>query len=77
MKKEKKMPPASKEKKPLPVLKGKKTGPGSDPVNKFKKDKSTTAAEIDNIITGAVGNVQSRSGKGFANEGTAPFYEES
>lgn len=59
-----------------PASKGKKTGPGSDPVNKFKKGKSTTAAEIDNIITGAVGNVQSRSGKGFANEGTAPFYEE-
>ncbi len=68
MKNEKKMPT---------VAKGKKTGPGSNPVNKFKKGKTTTAAQIDNIITGAVEKVKPGSGKGFANEGTAPFYEES
>ncbi|MEO8772197.1 MAG: hypothetical protein ABI402_19010 [Ferruginibacter sp.] len=60
----------------LTVAKGKKTGPGSDPVNKFKKGKTTTAAAIDNIITGAVENVKPRSGNGFANEGTVPGYDE-
>ncbi len=67
MKKEKKMPPVSK---------GKKTGPGSDPVNKFKKGKSTTAAQIDNKITGAVENVKSRSVKRRSSDGTIPFYGE-
>ncbi|MCY7291747.1 MAG: hypothetical protein LH615_06135 [Ferruginibacter sp.] len=65
-----------KEKEMLPVAKSKKTGPGSDPVNKFKKGKPTTAAAIDNIITGAVKKVKPSSGKGFANEGTVPFYGE-
>ena len=65
-----------KEKEMLPVTKGKKTGPGSDPVNKFKKGKPATAAAIDNIITGAVEKVKSRPGSGFANEGTVPIYDE-
>ncbi|MEP7239103.1 MAG: hypothetical protein ABI685_14585 [Ferruginibacter sp.] len=67
MKKEEKITPSSKEK---------KTGPGSNPVNKFKKGQDTTAAEIDNIITGAVENVKSRPGSGFADEGTVPIYDE-
>ncbi len=65
-----------KEKEMLPVAKGKKTGPGSDPVNKFKKGKRTTAAAIDNIITGAVEKVKSRPGNGFTDEGTVPIYDE-
>lgn len=64
------------EKKVLPVSKEKKTGPGSNPVNKFKKGKASTAAELDNIITGAVENVKPRTGKGFSNEGTVVFYDE-
>ncbi len=67
MKKEQKMPPASKEK---------KTGPGSDHVNKFKKGKTTTAAAIDNIVKGAVENVKPRSGRGLTDEGTVVFYDE-
>jgi len=68
MKKEQKIIPASKVEK--------KTGPGSDPVNKFKKEKTTTAAAIDNIITGAVENVKSRPGRGLADEVTVVFYDE-
>ncbi|MEP7109769.1 MAG: hypothetical protein ABI760_17365 [Ferruginibacter sp.] len=64
-----------KEQKIIPSSKGKKTGPGSNPENKFKKGKTTTAVALDNIITGAVENVKPRSGKGFANEGTVPVYE--
>ncbi len=60
----------------LPVEKGKKTGPGSDPVNKFKKGQHTTAAALDNIITGAVENVRARSSEGFDNKGTVPDYDE-
>ena len=66
MKKEKVMPPASK--------KAKKTGPGSNPVNKLKKGERATAAEIDSIITGAVENVKPQSGKGFTDEGTVSLY---
>ncbi len=65
-----------KEKEVLPVTKGKKTGPGSDPINKFKKGQHTTAAAIDNIITGTVENVKARSGSGFSDEGTVPIYDE-
>jgi hypothetical protein len=65
-----------KEKEVLPVAKGKKTGPGSDPVNKFKKGQHTTAAAIDNIITGAVESVKSRPGSGLTDEGTAVVYDE-
>ena len=65
-----------KEKKMLPVAKDKKTGTGSNPVNKFKKGQHTTVAGIDNIITGAVENVKPRAGSGFADEGTVPIYDE-
>ena len=65
-----------KEEKIIPVSKEKKTGPGSDPVNRFKKGKPTSAAVLDNIITGAVENVKARSSEGFANKGTVPDYDE-
>jgi hypothetical protein len=65
-----------KEQKIIPAPKGKKTGPGSNPENKFKKGKGTTAAELDNIITSAVGNVKPHSSEGFAKKGTVPGYEE-
>ena len=65
-----------KEKEVLPVTKGKKTGPGSDPVNKFKKGQHTTAASIDNIISSAVENVKSRPGSGASDEGTMTSYDE-
>ncbi len=66
-----------KEQKTNPVKKAeKKTGPGSNPVNKFKKGKTTTAAAINNIITGAVENVKAQSGKGFTNRGTVTSYED-
>lgn len=65
------------EQKIIPVSKvEKKTGPGSNPVNKFKKGETTTATELDNIITGAVENVKPRSSTGFAKKGTVPDYEE-
>lgn len=60
----------------IPAIKVKKTGPGSNPENKFKEGKPTTAATLDNIITSPVENVKPRSGKGFANEGTVPIYDE-
>ena len=65
-----------KEKEVLPVAKVKKTGPGSDPVNKFKKGKPATAAAIDNIVKGAVENVKSRPCRGLTDEGTVVFYDE-
>ena len=65
-----------KDEKIIPAATAKKTGPGSNPVNKFKKGKNTSAATLDNIITGAVDNVKARSGSGFSNEGTVPGYEE-
>ena len=65
-----------KEDKIIPEETTKKTGPGSNPVNKFKKGSNSTAASLDNIITSAVGNVKARSGSGFADEGTVPIYEE-
>ena len=68
MKKEQQIIPASKV--------DKKTGPGSNPVNKFKKGKAPTAAALDNIITGAVENVKPQSGKAFTNRGTVTSYEE-
>ncbi|HEY8688239.1 MAG TPA: hypothetical protein VIM07_03325 [Chitinophagaceae bacterium] len=60
----------------LPVSKKIKSGPGSDPINKFKKGKTTTAAEIDNIIKGAVGSVKGKSGRGLANKGTNVDYND-
>jgi hypothetical protein len=60
----------------IPLSNKNKMGPGSDPVNKFKKGKATTAAAIGNIITGAVENVKAKSGRGLANEGTTVDYNE-
>ncbi len=60
----------------IPATKGKKTGPGSNPVNKFKKNQHTTAASIENIIKGAVGNVKPKSGDGFSDRGTVSIYDE-
>ncbi|MEO6071211.1 MAG: hypothetical protein ABIP31_11760 [Chitinophagaceae bacterium] len=54
----------------------KKTGPGSNPVNKFKKGQPASAAAINNIITGPVENVKARSSGGFANNGTVSDYNE-
>lgn len=72
MKNEKKMPP---------VAKSKKTGTGSNPVNKFKKGKTTSAAVVNNITKGAVKNVKAASGKdvrgssGLTNTGPFVSYE--
>ena len=60
----------------IPASKKIKSGPGSDPINKFKKGKTTSAAAIDNIITGAVDSVKAKSGRGLANEGTNVDYNE-
>ena len=69
MKKDKKQNP--------PVINKKKTGPGSDPENKFKKgSKGVTAASVDNIIKSATGKTIARTGSGLANEGTSVSYEE-
>jgi hypothetical protein len=65
-----------KEKKIIPTSKEKKIGPGSNPVNRFKKGKPTSAAALDNIITGAVENVRAHSSGGFANKGTVTDYDE-
>lgn len=73
MKNEKKMPP---------VAKGKKTGAGSNPVNKFKKGKTTTADAINDVITSAVENVKAGSRKdvrgssGLSNTGPFVSYED-
>jgi hypothetical protein len=40
------------------------------------KKRKTTAADIDNIITGAVENVKAASGNGLANEGPSVSYNE-
>ncbi len=53
----------------------KKTGPGSNPENKFKKGR-TTAISLNNIIKSATGKTMARTGSGLANEGTAASYEE-
>ena len=63
-----------KEQKILPVTKEKKTGPGSNPENKFKK--TSTPASVDNVITSVVGKTIARTGSAFANEGTSVSYEE-
>ena len=65
-----------KEEKIIPTSKEKKTGPGSNPVNRFKKGKPTSAAALDNIISGAVENVRARSSEGFTKKGTVPDYDE-
>ena len=63
-----------KEKEITPASKGKKTGSGSNPVNKFKKGEPASVAEIDDIITGAVENVKPSAGKGFTDKGTVSLY---
>lgn len=63
-----------KEKKSLPISKEKKSGPGSNPENKFKK--GGKAASADNIVVSAVGKTKARAGSGLANEGTTVSYEE-
>lgn len=66
MENEKEMPEESKEI---------KTGPGSNPENKFKKgSKGATAAEIDLISKGAVENVKASAGKGFTDKGSVSVY---
>lgn len=57
--------------------KTKKTGPGSNPENKFKKGvKPATAASLDNIIHSAVQKVKPKTGDGLADEGTIVNYDE-
>ena len=63
-----------KEKIILPAPGDKKIDTGSNPENKFKKDKS--AASVDNIITSAVGKTIARTGSGLANKGTSVSYEQ-
>ena len=58
----------------IPLSKEKKSVPGSNPENKFKK--GSTAASINNIITSAAGNVKAKSGRGLTNEGTNVDYNE-
>ncbi len=66
-----------KKEKNLPVSKKAKSGPGSDPKNKFKKgSKGITLASLDNITTGAVENVEAKSGGGLADKGTNIDYSE-
>ena len=57
-----------------PISKKIKSGPGSDPINKFKK--GSTGIKNTNIIRSAVGNVKAQSGSGLANEGTNVDYNE-
>jgi len=60
--------------KKIPASQAKKSGPGSNPKNKFKK--STTGASPGDVINSAVENVKAKSGRGLANEGTLPDYNE-
>lgn len=53
------------EKKVIPASKEKKTGPGSNPVNKFKKDQHTTEAEVKKITKDAVEKVKPHARKGI------------
>jgi len=58
----------------IPVTKNKKSSPGSNPKNKFKKNAGNGTDS--NIITGAVENVKAKSGRGLTNEGTNVDYNE-
>ena len=61
----------------LPISKKVKSGPGSDPINKFKKgSKGITLASFNNIVTGAVESVKAKSGSGLDNQGTNVDYNE-
>ena len=62
-----------KEQKILPT-KEKKTGPGSNPENKFKS--TGTSKNLDNVISSPTSKTKARTGSGLANEGTAVSYEE-
>lgn len=64
------------EKEITPENEVKKTGPGSNPENKFKEGSNTSADTLNNIISSPVGNVKAKSGSGFADEGTVPDYQE-
>lgn len=41
-----------------------RSGPGSDPENKFRKDDVTSVASLNNIITSATSKVKSRTDHG-------------
>lgn len=51
----------------------KKSVPGSDPVNKFKKSKSGVSA---NSVTSVIKQTKATAGRGLANEGTVASYDE-
>ena len=61
-----------KEKKILSVSKEKKSGSGSNPENKFKKNKSGAATTS---ITSVIEQTKAKSGRGTANEGTLVSYD--
>ena len=63
-----------KEEKILVSTKEKKTGPGSNPENKFKS--TGTSKNLDNVISSPIDKTKARTGSGLANEGTAVSYEE-
>ena len=63
-----------KEEKILVPTKEKKTGPGSNPENKFKS--TGTSKNLDNVISSPISKTKARTGSGLANEGTAVSYEE-
>jgi hypothetical protein len=54
--------------------KGKKSGTGSNPENKFKKGKSGVTGT--NSITSALDQTRARSGRGFDSTGTVVSYDE-
>jgi hypothetical protein len=63
-----------KNEKKTPASKEIKTGPGSNPVNKFKK--GSTGIKDTGIISSAVESVKAKSGKTLANEGPNVDYTE-
>ena len=61
----------------IAVSKKIKSSPGSAPLNKFKKgSKGITLDAFNNIVTGAVGSVKAKSGRGLSNEGTNVDYND-
>ena len=63
-----------KEQKILETTQVKKTGPGSNPENKFKS--TETSKNLDSLISSPVNKTKARTGSGLANEGTAVSYDE-
>ena len=57
----------------MPKLKEKKSGAGSNPENKFKKNKSGATT---NSTTSVIEQTKAKSGRGLANEGTVVSYDE-